>query len=109
MCPSQESAGRRIEDPKMFIGRTPLYLIATHARETLHTASSTCKHDDNNSNAGATSADCAHLELILKLVETKMVPEAESWEERELAAGLIAVWRAVVRGAGRLLLAAQSV
>jgi len=106
---NQDPASRRGEDPKLFIGQTPLHLIASHARETLLAACLTYKNVGHRCagtpDAATASADRVRLELILKLAETRMIPEAERWEQRELAAGLVAVWRAVVRGAGRLLAA----
>jgi len=106
---NQDTASPRTDDPKMLIGQTPLHLIASHARDTLLTVCSTLDNQKNasNSNTGTASAtpDRVRLELVVKLAETEMIPKAERWEQRELAAGLVAVWRAVVRGAGRLLAA----
>ena len=72
-------------------GGVPLPLVARCARDTLVAISAACAD-------GCGGWDAGRVGVVRRLVEAEVLPQAGRWHRRDLAPGLGAAWRAVLRG-----------
>ena len=79
-------------------GGVPLPLVARCSRDALAAISAACSD-------GCGGWDAGRVGVVRRLVESEVLPQARRWHRRDLAPGLGAAWRAVLRA----LLAVASV